>query len=125
MKASCSTFSQILKLIPRTDFKRIVKETGAGVYFVTRRKDNTLFEGAEEHVVPKNRNILKDQTIRLSGAGTQEQNLRRHLGQRGQNQDLDSIDLDFAAALFATILPFRLELVQCRRSPAHESLHLP
>lgn len=29
MKASCSMFSQILKLIPRADFERIVKETGA------------------------------------------------------------------------------------------------
>lgn len=29
MTASCSLFSQILKLIPRTDFERIVKETGA------------------------------------------------------------------------------------------------
>ena len=29
MKASCSMFSQILKRIPRTDFERIVKETGA------------------------------------------------------------------------------------------------
>jgi hypothetical protein len=28
VKASCSMFSQILKLIPRTDFERIVKETG-------------------------------------------------------------------------------------------------
>jgi len=27
--ASCSLFSQILKLILRTDFERIVKETGA------------------------------------------------------------------------------------------------
>lgn len=29
MKASCSMFSQILKLISRTDFERAVKETGA------------------------------------------------------------------------------------------------
>ncbi|MBK6972451.1 MAG: DUF4372 domain-containing protein [Sterolibacteriaceae bacterium] len=29
MKASCSMFSQILKLIPRTDFERMVKQTGA------------------------------------------------------------------------------------------------
>ncbi len=29
MNASCSLFSQILKLIPRTNFERIVKETGA------------------------------------------------------------------------------------------------
>ena len=29
MTASCSMFSQILKLIPRTDFQRIVQQTGA------------------------------------------------------------------------------------------------
>lgn len=29
MKASCSMFSQVLKLIPRIEFERIVKETGA------------------------------------------------------------------------------------------------
>ena len=29
VKASCSMFSQILKLIPRTDFERLVKETKA------------------------------------------------------------------------------------------------
>jgi hypothetical protein len=29
VRASCSMFSQILKLVPRTDFERIVKETGA------------------------------------------------------------------------------------------------
>ena len=29
MRASCSMFSQVLKLIPRTDFERIAKETGA------------------------------------------------------------------------------------------------
>lgn len=29
MNASCSMFSQILKLIPRTDFERLVRETGA------------------------------------------------------------------------------------------------
>lgn len=29
MKASCRMFSQILKLIPRIDFERMVKETGS------------------------------------------------------------------------------------------------
>jgi len=29
VNASCSMFSQILKLIPRTDFESIVKTTGA------------------------------------------------------------------------------------------------
>ena len=29
MKASCSMFSQILKLVPRVDFERLVQKTGA------------------------------------------------------------------------------------------------
>ena len=34
-------------------------------------KDNALFEVVEEREVPQNRNILKDQTIRLTGTGAQ------------------------------------------------------
>lgn len=54
------------------DYRLFAKWTEAGVYFVTRMKDNSLFEVVEEHAVPKNRNILKDQTIRLTGTGAQE-----------------------------------------------------
>jgi len=54
------------------DYRLFAKWTDAGVYFVTRMKDNTLFEVVEEHVVPQNRNILKDQTIRLTGVGAQD-----------------------------------------------------
>lgn len=50
------------------DYRLFAKWTGGGVYFVTRMKDNALFEVVEEHEVPKNRNILRDQTIRLSDA---------------------------------------------------------
>lgn len=46
--------------------------TDSGVFFVTRMKDNALFEVAEEHAVPRNRNILRDQTIRLTGVGAQD-----------------------------------------------------
>jgi hypothetical protein len=53
------------------DFRLFAKWTDASVYFVTRMKDNTLFEVVEEHEVPKHRNILKDQTIRLTGTGAQ------------------------------------------------------
>jgi hypothetical protein len=53
------------------DFRLFAKWTDASVYFVTRMKDNTLFEVVEEHDVPKHRNILKDQTIRLTGTGAQ------------------------------------------------------
>ena len=54
------------------DYRLFAKWTDAGVYFVTRMKDNTLFEVVEDHVVPQNRNILKDQTIRLTGVGAQD-----------------------------------------------------
>jgi hypothetical protein len=54
------------------DYRLFAKWTDASVYFVTRMKDNTLFEVIEEHAVPQNRNILKDQTIRLTGTGAQE-----------------------------------------------------
>jgi Domain of unknown function (DUF4372)/Transposase DDE domain len=54
------------------DYRLFAKWTDASVYFVTRMKDNTLFEVVEEHAVPQNRNILKDQTIRLTGTGAQD-----------------------------------------------------
>lgn len=54
------------------DYRLFAKWTEAGVYFVTRMKDNTLFEVVEEHPVPQHRNIVKDQTIRLTGTGAQE-----------------------------------------------------
>lgn len=54
------------------DYRLFAKWTEAGVYFVTRMKDNTLFEVVEEHEVPRHRNILKDQTIRLTGTGAQD-----------------------------------------------------
>ena len=45
--------------------------TDIGVSFVTRMKDNTRYEVVEDHVVPKNRGIVSDQTIRLNGAGAE------------------------------------------------------
>ena len=54
------------------DFRLFAKWTDASVHFVTRMKDNTLFEVVEEHEVPKHRNILKDQSIRLTGTGAQQ-----------------------------------------------------
>ncbi len=54
------------------DYRLFAKWTEAGVYFVTRMKDNTLFEVVEEREVPQHRNIIKDQTIRLTGTGAQD-----------------------------------------------------
>lgn len=41
--------------------------TEQGIYFVTRMKDNALFEVVEENPIPSNRHIRKDQIIRLTG----------------------------------------------------------
>jgi len=41
--------------------------TQTGVYFVTRQKDNAVYEVVEEQKVPQNRNILADQIIRFTG----------------------------------------------------------
>lgn len=54
------------------DYRLFAYWTDSGVFFVTRMKDNALFEVVEERVVPQNRNILRDQTIRLTGAGAQD-----------------------------------------------------
>ena len=54
------------------DYRLFAKWTDAGVFFVTRMKDNALFEVVEKRTPPQNRNILKDQIIRLTGTGAQE-----------------------------------------------------
>lgn len=51
------------------DDRLFAQWTDAGVYFVTRMKGSALFEMVEEHAVSQNRNIVKDQTIRLAGTG--------------------------------------------------------
>jgi hypothetical protein len=54
------------------DYRLFAEWTDSGVFFVTRMKDNAQFEVVEEREPPQNRNILKDQIIRLTGAGAQE-----------------------------------------------------
>jgi hypothetical protein len=53
------------------DYRLFGAWTDAEVFFVTRMKDNAQFEVLAEHAAPQNRNILSDQTIRLSGIGAQ------------------------------------------------------
>jgi hypothetical protein len=54
------------------DYRLFARWTEAGVFFVTRMKDNALFEVLEECEPPQNRGILADQTIRLTGVGAQD-----------------------------------------------------
>jgi hypothetical protein len=54
------------------DYRLFADWTDSGVFFVTRMKDNAQFDVVEEREPPQNRNILKDQTIRLTGMGAME-----------------------------------------------------
>ena len=54
------------------DYRLFGYWTQSGVFFVTRMKDNAQFEVVEERLVPQNRNIVRDQIIRLTGVGAQE-----------------------------------------------------
>lgn len=54
------------------DYRLFADWTESGVYFATRMKDNALFDVVEEREPPQNRNIVKDQIVRLTGAGAQE-----------------------------------------------------
>jgi hypothetical protein len=54
------------------DYRLFAKWTKAGVFFVTRMKDNALCKVVQKHDVPQNRGILKDQTIQLTGVGAQD-----------------------------------------------------
>lgn len=50
-----------------TDYALYSRWTNDGVYFVTRQKGNAAYRVIEEHRVPQNRHILKDQIIELTG----------------------------------------------------------
>jgi hypothetical protein len=54
------------------DYRLFAYWTDSAVFFVTRMKDNAQYEVVEERPVPQNRNILKDQSIRLTGVGAQD-----------------------------------------------------
>lgn len=49
------------------DYKLFSKWTEQGVYFVTRRKDNAVYEVTETREIPQNRSILSDEIIQLTG----------------------------------------------------------
>ena len=53
------------------DYALFARWSTAGVFFVTRLKENAAFEVVEECQIPANRNIRADQLIRLTGARAQ------------------------------------------------------
>jgi hypothetical protein len=54
-----------------TDYALFGRWTMAGIYFVTRLKDNAAYEVIETCEIPANRGILADQLIRLTGTQAQ------------------------------------------------------
>jgi hypothetical protein len=54
------------------DYRLFAKLTEDDVYFVTRMKDNALYTVVADRPVPRNRSVLKDQIIFLSGSGAWE-----------------------------------------------------
>lgn len=54
------------------DYLLFGRWTEEGIFFVTRMKENALYEVAEERPLPQNRNILADQIIRLTGVNAWE-----------------------------------------------------
>ena len=54
------------------DYRLFAYWTVNAIFFVTRMKDNALYEVVEHRPVPQNRHVLKDQIIRLSGTGAIE-----------------------------------------------------
>jgi hypothetical protein len=51
------------------DYALFGQWTTQGIYFVTRMKDNALYEVVGDKEVPQNRHILKDELIELRGLG--------------------------------------------------------
>ena len=54
------------------DYRLFAQWTHDEVYFVTRMKENALFEVVKEQRIPQNRRILSDQIIRLTGVKAQK-----------------------------------------------------
>jgi hypothetical protein len=53
------------------DYALFARWSMAGVFFVTRMKDNAAFKVVKECEIPKNRNVRADQLIRLTGTQAQ------------------------------------------------------
>lgn len=53
------------------DYSLFASWTEKGIFFVTRLKDNAVYEVIEEREVPKNRNIRSNQIIRFTGTNAE------------------------------------------------------
>ena len=98
------------------DYKQFARWTQARVYFVTRMKDNAVYEVVEKRRVPLHRNILSDEIILLTGAQAQKKcphKLRRIVVWDADNEReivLLTNHLDFGATTIADIYKERWQI---------------
>ena len=98
------------------DYRQFARWCEAGVYFVTRMKDNAVYEAVEKRAVPRHRNILSDAIILLTGAQAQNKcphPLRRIVVWDADNEReivLLTNHLDFGATTIADIYKERWQI---------------
>ena len=98
------------------DYRQFARWCEAGVYFVTRMKDNAVYEAVEKRAVPRHRNILSDEIILLTGAQAQNKcphPLRRTVVWDADNEReivLLTNHLDFGATTIADIYKERWQI---------------
>jgi hypothetical protein len=98
------------------DYKHFARWSEAGVYFVTRMKDNAVYNVVEAHDVPLYRNILCDEIILLTGAQAQKKcphRLRRIVvwdADKEREIVLLTNHLDFGATTIADIYKERWQI---------------
>lgn len=90
--------------------------TANGIFFVTRQKENAVYEVVEEREVPQRRCILADQIIRLTGPKAEEKcpHLLRRVVVWDQDNQREIVlltnHLDFGASTIAAIYKDRWEI---------------
>ena len=98
------------------DYRQFARWCEAGVYFVTRMKDNAVYEAVEKRAAPRHRNILSDEIILLTGAQAQNKcphPLRRTVVWDADNEReivLLTNHLDFGATTIADIYKERWQI---------------
>lgn len=98
------------------DYGLFGRWTTNGIFFVTRLKDNACYEVVEERKVPKNRNIVSDQIIRLTGYQAEKDcpHLLRKVvvwdEQNNRTIDLLTNHMDFGSTTIADIYKERWQI---------------
>lgn len=98
------------------DFSQFQSWTDQGVFFVTRMKENILYAVDEVRIPPRNRHILSDEIVHLTGVGMQGKYpgpLRRITVEnleKGEDIVLLTNHLDFGASTISAIYKERWEI---------------